>query len=331
MCSPQTHRCEVNPACVTCGSAWRWPTQESVFQRPLVERLSLLDYSTHPSLSLQSGTHTRSHGHTDTERFRPEFIYAGIFCSDICLGALLQKELKWEGPARHTDKLKPLKKTPIRHKMSSAMSFSPLSRHKFRLSSSHRAAISKYSIPTHYSSAFSIMLLIAAAVTPSAGSLRHCMAYSLDLCCVFSLFLCLYPFSGLVSHKSRSERSRKHQSDAGLHLPKTEMLTPFRPGRVLERSVSRKRSREDSYERLEREGEYGWIRNDRIAGFLVLTRWCFLLVSKLQPESESSWTPQSNIPPTTPTLRQMCQPSDSSTPLTSGIQSGSYSVVRHIR
>ncbi|XP_062858682.1 KAT8 regulatory NSL complex subunit 1 [Trichomycterus rosablanca] len=218
MCS-QTRPCDINPWCWTCGNGWRGPTRELEFRRPLVERVSLLDYSIHPSLSLRS---------------------------DVPLAVLLQKALKSPGRTRHTEKPEPPKKPPLRHELYSASSLSALSRHKFRLSSSHRAAIRS------------------------------------------------------ASHKSRSERSRKHQSDAGVRSPKMEAQTPCRPGRVLHRGLGRRRLGEDSSER---------------------TR-----VPKLEPDAES-WSPsQPGILPTTPALGQMCQPSDSSTPLPPGAQSGSCSV-----
>lgn len=104
------------------------------------------------------------------------------------------------------------------------------------------------------------------------------------------------------SHKSRSERARK-PGEAGIRLPKIDPHTPCRPGRLLDRSPSRKRARETSLDRTES--------------------------PKLQFDAGSPYPPSHpGIQPSTPSpmSRQMCLPSDSSTPLGPSTQTGSCSM-----
>uniref|UniRef100_A0AAR2K9J6 PEHE domain-containing protein n=1 Tax=Pygocentrus nattereri TaxID=42514 RepID=A0AAR2K9J6_PYGNA len=66
--------------------------------------------------------------------------------SDMSLSVQLQSVLKSHWQSRRIEKLKPLKKLSLKHKLSlfSSSTSPALSKHKFRLSSSHMAAVSKY-------------------------------------------------------------------------------------------------------------------------------------------------------------------------------------------
>ncbi|MCI4384039.1 hypothetical protein PGIGA_G00033770 [Pangasianodon gigas] len=220
VCSP-TRPCDVNSACMMCGGSQLLPKAELQFERPLPENVALQDPSVHPTLSLQS---------------------------DMPLSIHLQRVLKSHSQTRHMEKIKPLKKLSLKHKLSHYSSSSALSKHKFRLSNSPMTAIR---------------------------------------------------FS---SHKSRSERARK-QGEAGIRLTKVDTHTPCRTGRLLDRSPNRKRARENSLDRTES--------------------------PKLQFDAGSPYPPsQPSIQPSTPSTmsRQMCLPSDSSTPLGPSSQPGSCSM-----
>ncbi|XP_060719913.1 KAT8 regulatory NSL complex subunit 1 [Tachysurus vachellii] len=162
--------CDVNSVCMMCGGSQLHPKADLQFDRPLLDTVALQDPSVHPTLSLQS---------------------------DMALGIHLQRALKLHWQTRHMEKVKPLKKLSVKHKLShySSSSSAALSKHKFRLSSS-----------------------------PSA-----------------------IRFS---SYKSRSERARK-QGEASIRLAKVDTHTPCRPSRLLDRSPSRKRARENSLDRTE--------------------------------------------------------------------------------
>lgn len=114
-CSP-TRQCDVNASCVMCGGDRLPPKAEVPYERPLVERVALYDPSIHTTLSLQS---------------------------DMSLSVQLQSVLKSHFQTRRIEKLKPLKKLSVKHKLSlfSPSSSSTLSKHKFRLSNSHMAAV----------------------------------------------------------------------------------------------------------------------------------------------------------------------------------------------
>ncbi|KAM9462812.1 KAT8 regulatory NSL complex subunit 1 isoform 2-T2 [Clarias gariepinus] len=225
VCSPASP-CDVNSACVMCGGGQLHPKAELQFERPLVDNVAVQDPGVHPTLSLQS---------------------------DIPVSVQLQRMLKSHWQSRHMEKVRPLKKLSLKHKLShysssSSSSSSALSKHKFRLSNSPMAAIR-------------------------------------------------FP-----SHKNRSERARK-PVEAGIRLTKVDAHTPCRTGRLLDRSLSRKRVRENSLDRTES--------------------------PKLQFDAGSPYQPpQSSIQPSTPNTvsRQMCLPSDSSTPLGPSSQTGSCSM-----
>ncbi|KAI4901952.1 hypothetical protein NFI96_022518 [Prochilodus magdalenae] len=114
-CSP-SRQCEVNASCVMCGGDRFLPKANLPFERPLVEKAALHDPSIHPTLSLQS---------------------------DMSLSVQFQRVLKSHWQVRRIEKLKPLKKLSLKHKLSllSSSSSSTLSKHKFRLSNSHMAAV----------------------------------------------------------------------------------------------------------------------------------------------------------------------------------------------
>ncbi|XP_073684541.1 KAT8 regulatory NSL complex subunit 1-like isoform X1 [Garra rufa] len=108
--------CDVNGSCFMCGIAPPLPKPDVPYDRPLVERVAHHDRSIHPVLSLQS---------------------------DVALNLQLQKVLRSHWQTRPFDRIKPLKKTSLKHKLSIAPSSSSsfLSKHKFRLSNSHAAAV----------------------------------------------------------------------------------------------------------------------------------------------------------------------------------------------
>ncbi len=66
----------------------------------------------------------------------------------MALSLQLQKVLRSHWQTRPFDRIKPLKKISVKHKLSITPSSSFLSKHKFRLSNSHAAAVRKY---THIS------------------------------------------------------------------------------------------------------------------------------------------------------------------------------------
>ncbi|XP_030630400.1 KAT8 regulatory NSL complex subunit 1 [Chanos chanos] len=170
-CSPPP-ACEVNSSCMMCGGRQHFAKQNLPYDRPLLERLAHQDPSVHPILSLQS---------------------------DVGMSVHLQRVLKSHWQSTHTEKLKPLKKLSLRHKLSlssSSLSSPSSSKHRFKLSSCHRAAV----------------------------RLSH--------------------------HKSRLERSHR-QTDVSMCVPKSENCTPYRAEHLQDRSHSRKRAREHSFDRTE--------------------------------------------------------------------------------
>ncbi|KAL1263930.1 hypothetical protein QQF64_004285 [Cirrhinus molitorella] len=111
------HVCEFNGSCVMCGSAPPLSKPDVPYDRPLVERVAHHDRSIHPVLSMQS---------------------------DVALSLHLQKVLRSHWQTRPFDRIKPLKKISLKRKLSitpSSSSSSFLSKHKFRLSNSHAAAV----------------------------------------------------------------------------------------------------------------------------------------------------------------------------------------------
>ncbi|XP_042590880.1 KAT8 regulatory NSL complex subunit 1-like isoform X2 [Cyprinus carpio] len=103
--------CEVNGSCVMCGSAPPLSKPDLPFNRPLLERVAHQDRSIHPVLSMQS---------------------------DVALSLQLKKVLRSHWQTRPFDRIKPLKKLSLKHKLSITPSSS---KHKFRLSNSHAAAV----------------------------------------------------------------------------------------------------------------------------------------------------------------------------------------------
>uniref|UniRef100_A0A672PP00 KAT8 regulatory NSL complex subunit 1-like n=1 Tax=Sinocyclocheilus grahami TaxID=75366 RepID=A0A672PP00_SINGR len=106
--------CEVNGLCVMCDSAPPLSKPDLPFNRPLLERVAHQDRSIHPVLSMQS---------------------------DVALSLQLKKVLRSHWQTRPFDRIKPLKKISLKHKLSITPSSSFLSKHKFRLSNSHAAAV----------------------------------------------------------------------------------------------------------------------------------------------------------------------------------------------
>ncbi|XP_041719328.2 KAT8 regulatory NSL complex subunit 1-like isoform X2 [Coregonus clupeaformis] len=89
--------CEVNPQCMTCGG--RTPSSADVqYERPLLERLSQFDPCVHPILSL-----------TD----------------DVTMSLHLQRVLKSHWNSRPLEKMKPLKKLSLKHKLSTGRLHDP--------------------------------------------------------------------------------------------------------------------------------------------------------------------------------------------------------------
>ncbi|XP_045077245.1 KAT8 regulatory NSL complex subunit 1 isoform X2 [Coregonus clupeaformis] len=89
--------CEVNPQCMTCGG--RTPSSSDVqYERPLLERLSQFDPCVHPILSL-----------TD----------------DVTMSLHLQRVLKSHWNSRPLEKMKPLKKLSLKHKLSTGRLHDP--------------------------------------------------------------------------------------------------------------------------------------------------------------------------------------------------------------
>uniref|UniRef100_A0A8C2L5U5 KAT8 regulatory NSL complex subunit 1a n=1 Tax=Cyprinus carpio TaxID=7962 RepID=A0A8C2L5U5_CYPCA len=108
--------CEVNGSCVMCGGAPPLSKPDLPYDRPLLERVAHQDRSIHPVLSMQS---------------------------DVALSLQLKKVLRSHWQTRPFDRIKPLKKISLKHKLSitpSSSSSSSLSKHKFRLSNPHAAA-----------------------------------------------------------------------------------------------------------------------------------------------------------------------------------------------
>lgn len=121
VCFSPLRVCEVNSSCVMCGSARSLLKADSPYDRPLLERVAHHDRSVHPVLSMQS---------------------------DVAFSVQLQKVLRTHWQTRPFDRIKPLKKIALKHKLSttppsssSPSSSSFLSKHKFRLSNSHAAAV----------------------------------------------------------------------------------------------------------------------------------------------------------------------------------------------
>uniref|UniRef100_A0A8C2QAU7 KAT8 regulatory NSL complex subunit 1a n=1 Tax=Cyprinus carpio TaxID=7962 RepID=A0A8C2QAU7_CYPCA len=109
--------CEVNGSCVMCGGAPPLSKPDLPYDRPLLERVAHQDRSIHPVLSMQS---------------------------DVALSLQLKKVLRSHWQTRPFDRIKPLKKISLKHKLSitpSSSSSSSLSKHKFRLSNPHAAAV----------------------------------------------------------------------------------------------------------------------------------------------------------------------------------------------
>lgn len=112
--------CEVNGSCVMCGIAHPLSKPDLPYGCPLLERVAHQDHSIHPVLSMQS---------------------------DLALSLQLQKVLRSHWQTRPFDRIKPPKKISLKHKLSitppssSSSSSSFLSKHKFRLSNSHAAAV----------------------------------------------------------------------------------------------------------------------------------------------------------------------------------------------
>uniref|UniRef100_A0AAR2JXC8 PEHE domain-containing protein n=1 Tax=Pygocentrus nattereri TaxID=42514 RepID=A0AAR2JXC8_PYGNA len=92
--------------------------------------------------------------------------------SDMSLSVQLQSVLKSHWQSRRIEKLKPLKKLSLKHKLSlfSSSTSPALSKHKFRLSSSHMAAVSKYPL------LLSLTLLIS-----QRGSIKRRSENSFDI------------------------------------------------------------------------------------------------------------------------------------------------------
>ncbi|KAL4630885.1 KAT8 regulatory NSL complex subunit 1 [Arapaima gigas] len=82
--------CDVNPLCATCGSRPS-PSPEFPYERPLLERLSQFDPCIHPILS---------------------------FNDDVSMNLHLQRVLKSHWQNKPLEKIRPLKKLPLRHKLS---------------------------------------------------------------------------------------------------------------------------------------------------------------------------------------------------------------------
>ncbi|CDQ62830.1 unnamed protein product [Oncorhynchus mykiss] len=100
--------CEVNPQCMTCGGR-TLSSSDVQYERPLLERLSQFDPCVHPILSL-----------TD----------------DVAMSLHLQRVLKSHWNSRPLEKIKPLKKLSLKHKLSvgrphdPSASFTPKDKHK---------------------------------------------------------------------------------------------------------------------------------------------------------------------------------------------------------
>ncbi|XP_051959404.1 KAT8 regulatory NSL complex subunit 1 isoform X2 [Xyrauchen texanus] len=112
--------CDVNSSCVMCGGIHPLSKPDIPYECPLLERVAHQDHSIHHVLSLQS---------------------------DVALNIHLQKVLRSHWQTRRFERIKPLKRISLKHKhsitpsSSSSSSSSFLSKHKFRLSNSHAAAV----------------------------------------------------------------------------------------------------------------------------------------------------------------------------------------------
>ncbi|XP_036796672.1 KAT8 regulatory NSL complex subunit 1 isoform X3 [Oncorhynchus mykiss] len=82
--------CEVNPQCMTCGGR-TLSSSDVQYERPLLERLSQFDPCVHPILSLSD---------------------------DVTMSLHLQRVLKSHWNSRPLEKMKPLKKLSLKHKLS---------------------------------------------------------------------------------------------------------------------------------------------------------------------------------------------------------------------
>ncbi|XP_051968440.1 KAT8 regulatory NSL complex subunit 1-like [Xyrauchen texanus] len=108
--------CDLNSSCVMCGGAHPLSKLDLPYECPLLERVAHQDRSVHPVLSMQS---------------------------DVALSIQLQKVLRSHWQTRHLERIKPLKKISLKQKISikPSSSSSFLSKHKFRLSNTHAAAV----------------------------------------------------------------------------------------------------------------------------------------------------------------------------------------------
>ncbi|XP_051523472.1 KAT8 regulatory NSL complex subunit 1-like isoform X2 [Myxocyprinus asiaticus] len=110
--------CDVNPSCVMCGGVHPLSKPDIPYECPLLERVAHQDHSIHNVLSMQS---------------------------DVALNIHLQKVLRSHWQTRRFERIKPLKRISLKRKLSitpsSSSSSSFLSKHKFRLSNSHAAAV----------------------------------------------------------------------------------------------------------------------------------------------------------------------------------------------
>ncbi|XP_030649577.1 KAT8 regulatory NSL complex subunit 1 isoform X2 [Chanos chanos] len=83
--------CDINPQCATCGGRSALPLSDAQHERPLLERLSQFDSSVHPILS---------------------------FTDDVMMSLHMQRVLKTDWQSRPLEKIKPIKKLSLKHKLS---------------------------------------------------------------------------------------------------------------------------------------------------------------------------------------------------------------------
>ncbi|XP_041087370.1 KAT8 regulatory NSL complex subunit 1-like isoform X2 [Polyodon spathula] len=106
--------CDINPSCVMCGNR-SLPSTEFQYEAPLLERLSLFDPCIHPILS---------------------------FPDDVSMNLHFQRTLKSHWQNKPLEKIKPLKKISLKHKMSMTSRLpDPPSKDKHRLSNSLLSAV----------------------------------------------------------------------------------------------------------------------------------------------------------------------------------------------
>ncbi|TRY99871.1 hypothetical protein DNTS_003649 [Danionella cerebrum] len=113
--SPQV--CDVNSSCTMCGRARSLIKADSLYERSLLERVAQNDHSIHPLLSMQS---------------------------DVAFSIHLQKVLRTHWQTRPFERIKPIKKISLKHKLSTPPPPPPssfLAKHKFRRTSAHAAAV----------------------------------------------------------------------------------------------------------------------------------------------------------------------------------------------